>query len=598
MADDLQSILSSSRKYPHTFFDPLSFSVPNINVALQWSRRLYRTDPLIQGTIRKLATYPITNLVAEVDDKGTKHKVEQILKALDVRKFMMSSGIDYFTYGNVFVSTSLPIKRYAVCEACGKESDISEFKKISWRNDRQGRTTRMIPQLQCTSCETLTPHKFNDIPINNSSRVKLMRWDPETIEIKYNHITGNYMYIYSFPPRVKKYLLSEDIFYAYDTPLDFVNAAGTDKRIILDKSQIFHMRRESLGDYIHFWGEPIAFPILREIYYFYVNKKAQEILAHERIVPLRVMYPSNPGGVSPDVTINLGNWKKKMEDAIKKWRRDPNYLPIMPFPVGYESIGGEATRISIWPELNASQSRILLGLGVPPEFLVSGTWTGGSISVRMVENLLLNYRTEQENLVEFILNEVLPIENIDPSKVKVRLSNFKMADDIQFKQLLMNLNQTQKISDKSLLTEIGYDYEREFENVKADFQRKAELTVTAAKADAEAAALQMEGQGSGQAKANKAMQDTSILSSMGGQTGLYLPKMIQGVIMELKTMDPAAQAHYLTRIRKETPNLYDIIKGNLLAGPEPVTGRKPPGGNRVDKPRPDIKPPRRKEKTI
>jgi len=593
MADDLQNILSSTRKYPNTFFDPLSFSVPNIKMALQWSRRFYRTDPLVQGTVRKMATYPITNLVVEADPK-IKEIVQKILKKLEVRKFMMSSGLDYFTYGNVFVATSLPLKRKAKCLECGLTSDILTFKQVKWKSDREGIT----PMLDCKQCEMSTPHAFEDTNVPRAKEVKLMRWDPETIEIMYNHITGNYKYIYTFPKRVKKELLSGDIFYAQDTPLDFMNAAAHDKRIVLDKSQIYHMKRESLGDYISFWGEPLAFPILREIYYLYVNKKAQEILAHERIIPLRLLFPSNPGGVSPDVTINLGNWKSKMEDAIKKWRRDPNYLPIMPFPVGYQAIGGEATRISLWQELNSSQSRILLGLGVPPEFLVSGTWTGSSISVRMVENLLLNYRVEQEEMVEFLMNQILPLEGINPSTVTVRLSNFKMADDIQFKQIVQNLNDRQKVSDKSMLTELGYEVETEFKNIKEDFKRKAELTVEAAKADSEAAMLSMESQGKGQIKAQQGAQQEAAMTNLSGQGGIYLPKMIEGTIMQLKAADPATQMHYLNKIKKETPNLYEVIKGAMLAGPAPVTGRKPSGGHAVSKPRPDVKPPRRKEKTI
>jgi hypothetical protein len=36
---------------------------------------------------------------------------------------------------------------------------------------------------------------------------------------------------------------------------------------------------------------------------------------------------------------DLGMWRKRIEAEIHKWRQDPNYIPILPLPIGNETIG-------------------------------------------------------------------------------------------------------------------------------------------------------------------------------------------------------------------------------------------------------------------
>lgn len=579
--------VEQSRKYPNPFFDPLSWSIPTIKLALQWSRKFYRIDPLVQGTIRKLATYPITNLIVEADNDKIKMKVTDILTRMHMRKLMMSTGIDYFCYGNSFVSVFTPVKRYVSCMKCGLKREIVEFEKVNWRKG--------VPFLKCTACEMNQDHKVHDIPIKRSEQARIIRWNPEHIEIKFNPLTGSYQYLYTFPPKLKSNLTTfDDPFYSYDTPVEFMKAVTDDKRIILNQNKIFHMKRESLGDDLSFWGEPISFPILRDIYYFYVNKKAQEIMAQERIVPLRLIFPSSPGGISPDMTIRLGDWKNKIETAIKKWRSDPNYIPIMPFPIGYQTVGGEATRISMWPELSATQSRIMLGLGIPPEFLISGTWAGSSISVRMVENLLLNYRVEQEEFVSFIMSQVLPREGIDPAKVMVRLSNFKMADDVLVKQIVGNLNQMNKVSDITMLTELGINPDKEVDLLKKDMTNRADLSLEGARIDARAAAERIKGEGAGQMLAQFAMSNASAQGTLETNEGLYIPEIIQGFISQVGSMPPKAQKEMMFKLKKQMPNMYNEVVSAMKSMSEASknTAAVTPGQS-DSKPLPEQKPPRR-----
>jgi hypothetical protein len=579
----LDDFSTSSRKYPSPMFDPLSWSIPTMKTALMWARRLYRIDPLIQGTIRKLATYPITDLVVVSKSEKLKTKVQSILKNTGMRKFMMSVGIDFFCYGNSFISVFPGVYRKVTCRKCGKESAITEFSKLTWRRGEL--------LIHCVTCEGQVEHDIKDIKVKSSSQVKLLRWNPEYVNIKFNPITGLTQYIYTINRELKKNLTSDEVFYYWDTPMDFIKAAQREAKIVLNQNLMYHMKRESLGDDIGFWGEPMSFCLFRDIYYFYVNKKAQEIMAHERIIPLRLIYPSNPQGVSPDLTIRLGNWKNNIEQIIAKWRRDPNYMPIVPFPLGYQEIGGDARGFSLWPELSAAQSRIMLGLGVPPEFLMSGSWSGGSISVRMIENLMLNYRIEQEEMVMFILGQILPMEGLDPQEVSVHLTNFKMADDIQFKQLAFELNQANKVSDEFLLGEMGIDIEEDYANIQKDMSRRADMTVKAAQADAKAVMERMKAEMQGQVLAQGKGQQTANAMSVEGTSQVFLPEMLKGIAMQIPLMPPSEQSKILKQMQKQTPNLYNIVKSQLLQNDATPTQDE-------QKQLPDQKPPRRTEKKV
>ena len=92
--------------------------------------------------------------------------------------------------------------------------------------------------------------------------------------------------------------------------------------------------------------------------------------------------------------------------------------------------------------------------------VVHNSWTGSSVSLRVLEN---HFLTDRE-LIDSFLNEfLLPnlMRYFRLPKIRLKQRDFKMADDVQQKQLAMQLNQLGKISDTTLLGQSGFDFEDE-----------------------------------------------------------------------------------------------------------------------------------------
>ena len=148
-------------------------------------------------------------------------------------------------------------------------------------------------------------------------------------------------------------------------------------------------------------------PVLKDTYYLTILRKANEAIAVERAVPLNVIFPQGASGTS-DVysTVNLSSWKNKIQQEIMRWRLDNNYVPVLPLPIGHQSIGGDGKALLLTQEYRVWIEIITAGMGVPQEFLMGGlSFSGSNVSLRMLENQFLDQNTDHLHLIN--LHQVL-----------------------------------------------------------------------------------------------------------------------------------------------------------------------------------------------
>ena len=171
-----------------------------------------------------------------------------------------------------------------------------------------------------------------------------------------------------------------------------------------------------------------------------------------------------------------------MENVITKHRRDPNFKGVIPIPIGFGRLGGDGKALLLAPEINYLTQTIVGGLGLPQEFLFGGlNWTGSSVSLRTLENDFIQNRSQLLDFTLWLKDKLRTYFNL-PDLKDIRFSDFRMADDIQRNQQLIGLNAQKKVSDQTLLTELGYDYDAEVkklieeqyvQNYLMDLQSKA-----------------------------------------------------------------------------------------------------------------------------
>ena len=225
------------------------------------------------------------------------------------------------------------------------------------------------------------------------------------------------------------------------------------------------------------------------------------------------------------------------------------------------------------PEMKFLEEEIINSLGVPLEFIKGGsTFTSGSVSLRIVENHFLNYRELlQDFLNHFVVKKVG--QYLKYPAVTLSFKKFKMADDIQAKQVLMNLNQSGKISDEKMLEEFGYNYDKESSAIQEGlkFQRTQLIEDSKAQSTAQGEATVI---GSAyQVRAQTAMEreqlrlQTEMFQEELGTELTGIPeepyKIIEKYALEISMMGETEALKYLQKLSQKMPTTATLIQSRL-----------------------------------
>lgn len=469
-----------SLRYPSPFFDIGHTFLPStFDQLLKWCRYYFLVNPLINAVTYKMAEYPITPLIFEVEDVDTRKKWEHISEnLLKLRAFQIETGLDYFAYGNAFITIYWPFTKYLICTNCKNEVAINKA-AYKFRNLKY--------HLSCEKCGiTCIDAKVHDHNIKDLKAIKLIRWNPEYVRPEHNDITGKTDYFFQIPQICKNDILLGKRHIVETIPHVYIEALQQSKSLRFTDENVFHLKRPTIAQKDMGWGMPLILPVLKDTYYLQILRKAQEAIAQQHIVPLRILFPQAGSGSSdPYSTTDLGGWRKRIEAEISKWRADANYIPILPVPIGNETIGGEGKALMLHQEMRAWSEQIVAGMHVPIEFVFGGLqYSGSNVSMRMLENQFLGYRLMQNVMInDFILGRIA--DYMGWPRPTVRFKRFKMADDLQRSALVFQLNQAMKISDTTLLDDLDYDViqEEKFKSVELgkqlENQRKMQLAAAA-----------------------------------------------------------------------------------------------------------------------
>jgi hypothetical protein len=441
----------TSIRYPSPFFDIAHTYLPNSTKdLLKWCRFYFLTNPLINAVCYKMAEYPVTDLLFDTEDTELKRRWTHLFRhILKFKKFQVEAGLDYNTYGNCFISIFYPFIKFLICTSCRKRVRVDR-QKYTFREHRFHGT--------CRSCQHTGVFKVYDHYIRAVQDLRLIRWNPEYITIRHNEATGESQYYYRIPPGLANDVRMAKRHTIERTPQIFVDALRKNKQLLFSRDNIFHLKRPTIAQKDKGWGLPMILPVLKDTFYLQILRKAQEAIATEHIVPLRILFPQSASN-SADVysTLNLSNWRKKIEQEILRWRLDNNYIPTMPIPVGQQTLGGDGRALMLAQEYRVWAEHIVAGMGVPIEFVFGGMqYSGSNVSMRILENHFLDYRADHQALIrDFLMPNIAAFMGWE--RVPFHFRNFKMADDLQRNAFLLNLNQAGKVSDKSLLEESDFD---------------------------------------------------------------------------------------------------------------------------------------------
>lgn len=471
--------------YPSPFFDiAQTYMPPTVKELFKWAKLYFYTHFAIRPVIVKLAAYPITDLIYTGDEALIKKWRFILDEMLNIKSHFINCGLDLNAMGNSITSMYFPFQRWLKCRNCNKSNLLDNmkewtFKDLKWKGI-------------CLECGDPGEFDATDKYVRDIRKVNLIRWSIENVDIKFHEITGKSWFYYTIPQRIRKAILSNDKQVIAETPINFIQAVKEDKSIELHEDNIFHMKQVTLAEEDQGYGKPIILSAMRDAFYLQILRKANEAIAFQYIVPLTVLFPEGNASLDPYRHVNLAEWRARVEEEILKWKDDQNYVPIMPIPLGSKEIFGNAKALMVTPEIRAVTEQIITGMGVPQEFVFGGMqWTGSHVSLRMIENQLLRHREQMTRMLNFIIDRISRFFKLP--KINIKFSDFKMADDIQLKQMLGNLVSAQKLSLQSYIQEFGYDLENEQKQIlkETEFTNKLQKMQLLAQADAQSEALQL-----------------------------------------------------------------------------------------------------------
>jgi hypothetical protein len=567
--------------YPHQFFDPSTSYIPHsVKELFRWCQFLYMTHSEIAPVINKKCAYVITRLIYDSDSDANTDAWRDVLERnMKIREMEYKLLLDFEVYGNAFVSIHYPFERYLTCRSCQKSSPA---RNLTWTYKDHKFWSR------CPACKHEGIFDPKDRKIRNRRRIRLIRWNPKFINIRYNPFTDDSVYIYRIPTWLRKKLTTsgENHSLVEGTPLVILEAVRQNRDVELDRDNVYHFKNASISLEDDAFGMPPMLAVFKDAWLFQTYRRAQEQIALEHILPLTLLSPTGGGsGTSPHMSMDLGDWADKMQLIFKKWRRDPNGLFTIPFAATIENVRGDAQALNVHNDMTQIRQQITGGLDVPQEFIYGGlNWSGSSISLRVLENLFISRKEQLDDFLGWVVERVQRFCRLP--NMYARHRDFKMADDAQQKQIALSLRQTNTISDQSTVEELGFDYERELKRRnkeegerlavmersqlrQAELQGKVMVAQAEAQANAEAAAMKKQeeqkargiqegydmGQAAEQAAAEAAMaqdpnaQDPNAQDPAAGQD----PQAQQAAPADAAQMDPVMLDMMANHIIKGTP---------------------------------------------
>lgn len=589
-------LADAQRNYPHAFFSISDKYIPStMKEMFRWAQYVFTINPIFSQIIRKISGYVTTDLVYNCRNSESEKLWRTMLdRTLKYKRVEMTLLLDLFTYGNAFTRFIYPKQRILECEKCKNKHMIQDVDYTFEGYRFSGK---------CKKCGTKGQMNAFDRPLRNRTMIKMVRIDPRYIQPVYEPITGSVEYLYSVPKalasriregskRKKKIrVILENV------PLEVIKAVEKGHLIKFPQDAIYHLKFDSISRDDNSFGELPFLPAFKMIWLYHTLWRAQEAVSLEHVLPWTILSPTTTaGGNDPVYNVNLSKWKSFMNEAITRWRRDPNFVALSPFAVQPVNLRGDAKALDNWQGLDHLKTVVAAAMGVPESFLFGGmTYSGGSVELRVLENDFRNIILQLDTMMrEFTIPKIARYFNFP--KDDIHHEDFKMADDVQQRQMLISMHQMGSVSQKTVLDEFGYDPEKEQRRMEQELEERARLQREIQLKDAETQAETYKIQAKAEYEAQQIMQTGQDPDEVGeqqetapiGNQGLRFMSNPDVLKMQAKnfmaTRTPRMQQYELDQIRATNPEFARAIENEIKSAKGLVDKIKP---------LPDQKPPRR-----
>jgi hypothetical protein len=519
----------------------------------------------------RAASYFITNPEFESDSEPENAKYKELCtKQIDLTRVLGKLGVDFVALGNSFSSLYVPFTRHLRCPRCGFDSPIHRV-QYEWADyEFKG---------PCAACR----RKVTFVRVDRRAAIRgldlrIMRWSPFNMILQHNELSDDTEYRYKIPPATRDAIRHGNPLHLETTPWEFIECVKQDKLFRFNQDQIFHMRDDALaGLKTAGWGMPRFVSNFRLAYYEQILHRYNEAIAMDFIIPTRVVFPRMQGNTDIGQTLSMNMLKGQVLDMVAQSRKDPASWHFLPTPVEYATLGGEGAQMATHELLKAGNEELLDGLGIPLE-MHRGTLNAPvmATALRMFQQLWYGVPSQYGAWLQWFCDRVSELKNWQP--VKASMQPVTQADDIEKKQILLQLASANKVSMSTALSPLGIDVRDEMERIYAEMRLQQELEKEFQQRAQKEAEAEEKIQALEQQQQAPPMQGGMGGMPPGGAVGMPSPASTGQVspasLQELKAqaeqmamqflqMDETTRRSEMIKLKKSDESLHALVKAEM-----------------------------------
>ena len=472
--------MSGNEQFADPFLDVASLAMPDtMRNTLHWCEYIYSMFGTYRMAMERIISYFLTDIEigGDVSDEE-KEKYENFLSdTLDAVTVVQNLLRDRMCYGNSFASVIVPFKRFLQCPKTGSLYPLSEVYKqpifqFQWSD------FKFIAK--CPETGWTGAWRVVDKPDDEEKKIKIKRWNPHEIELLHDPYTDDVHYIWRIPEDYKRMIKDGNLFHLERASEQVLAAVQANQVFRFNNDVIFHMKEPSLaGIRNRGWGIPRILSNFRQIWYVQVLRRYNEAIALDYVIPFRLITPAaragggQAGGLpaqDPLVMFNGGDFRGQVQSMIRKRRRDPASWQVLPFPVQYQMLGGDANQLAPRDLLDQGTETLLNDAGTPVE-LYKGSLQlqTAPVALRLFESTWHHLVHDTNNFLTWMVRQISQIMSWEV--VEAKLKRVTIADDMEKQMAALQLMMGQQLSGTSGLKAIGYDWNTE-QRLLADEARK------------------------------------------------------------------------------------------------------------------------------
>lgn len=428
------AVLRMAMKPFSPLFQESNLMLPkDIRTMNAFNRHYYETDYWVGNAIDLHTTYPLGGFEIVSKDKEVERVMNRMAQKIDLKNLVLAVGQEYWIYGEAF-----------------------PFLEWDPHEKMWGSATLFNPDL--INVKKTVFSKYPIITLTPDSELKRIATSTHPMDVAIRA---------SIPQYILDYILRGE-----NIPLNHRNVSQ------ICRKTVFHDVR----------GTSIIQRVWKELMLRDAFREALFVMAQNHITPLKIF---KIGGKDKDyfpTEDDLAYWQGLIEEA----QNDPNFSIITHDAVEVQYVGATGHVLDVASYINLFENHILTGLQVS-KVLITGegpSYANASVAYEVQQQRYVFFRNIIEN---WLINKVfLPVSihhgfKDTNGKYKVPQIRWRRMDfmkDAEWRRAILELNRAgegvmPKVSTRTVLTELGLDYDEEQELLMiekiAELERKQKI---------------------------------------------------------------------------------------------------------------------------